>query len=74
MFKIDLYLIFRIIQKSVGLQSKFIEWFLYDSIFNSIIMWIRKGIIMCALLQCMIAMTLRESFNYIVTIENTNHK
>ena len=29
---------------------------------------------MCALLQCMTDTTLRESFHYRVTIENTNHK
>ena len=29
---------------------------------------------MCALLQCMTEMTLRESLHYKVTIENTNHR
>ena len=33
-----------------------------------------KALIMCALLQCMTEMTLRESLHYKVTIENTNHR
>ena len=68
MFENYLSVKFRTIQESVGLRGKSIRRFLYDASFNSIMCMI-KGIIVCALLQCMTDITSER-----VTIENTNHK